>query len=232
LASTGADALLDLGCGPGLVAIPLARLFENVLAIDPDDAMRAEGARIARERGVANIQWRAGHSDDLSAASESLRLVTIGNAFHWMDRASTLEALYPLVTDDGGIALVGYVFPFPDEVPPEPWRMVVGDIVRKHLGGGRFRGYDTPLPPENRHETFVRASRFRRVKIWNERYEQTWSIDELVGNLYSTSYCNLRVLGDRATAFEQELRATMLAHEPAGILREPHEVFAVMAFKH
>ena len=38
----GRGVLLDLGCGTGSLAIPLAPMFERVLAIDPDDAMRAE----------------------------------------------------------------------------------------------------------------------------------------------------------------------------------------------
>src|SRR5208337_2839649 len=62
----GTGRLLDLGCGPGPVAIALAHLFDQVVAMDPDDAMRAEGERIARERGVSNIEWRFGGSKDLS----------------------------------------------------------------------------------------------------------------------------------------------------------------------
>jgi SAM-dependent methyltransferase len=112
----GTGRLLDLGCGLGPVAIPLAHLFEEVVAIDPDDAMRNEGARIARERGVRNIEWRFGGSKDLSPALGQFRLVTMGNSFHWMDRARTLEALYDLVTDGGGIAVVGEGAP----IPPPP----------------------------------------------------------------------------------------------------------------
>jgi SAM-dependent methyltransferase len=100
----GRGRLLDLGCGPGPVAIPLAHLFEEVVAVDPDEAMRAEGERIARERGINNIEWRFGGSKDLSPALGQFRLVTMGNSFHWMDRARTLEALYDLVIDGGGLA--------------------------------------------------------------------------------------------------------------------------------
>ena len=112
----GTGRLLDLGCGPGPVAIALAHLFDEVVAMDPDDAMRAEGERIARERGISNIEWRFGGSKDLSPALGQFRLVTMGNSFHWMDRARTLDALYDLVTDGGGIAVVGEGAP----IPPPP----------------------------------------------------------------------------------------------------------------
>jgi ubiquinone/menaquinone biosynthesis C-methylase UbiE len=227
----GRGRLLDLGCGPGSVAIPLAPMFKSVLAVDPDDDMRAEGARVARERGVTNIEWRIGGSNDLSPALGSFRLVTIGNAFHWMDRDRTLEELYPLVADDGGIAIVGYGFPFPEDVPVEPWREVVAQIIHKHITGSTFRGFDMPVPVEVRHDTFLGRSRFKRLTRWQERYEQRWTIDELVGNLYSTSFCNHRLLGDHAAEFERELRAAMRAISPSGVLREPHETYAVMAWK-
>ncbi len=54
----------------------------------------------------------------------------------------------------------------------------------------------------------------------------------MLGNLYSTSFCSRRVLGDRVEAFERDLRAAILAVEPSGILKgEPPEFFAYMAWK-
>jgi hypothetical protein len=54
----------------------------------------------------------------------------------------------------------------------------------------------------------------------------------MLGNLYSTSFCSRRLLGDRVEEFERHLRAAVLAVEPSGILRgEPPEFFALMAWK-
>ena len=95
----GSGRLLDLGCGPGPVAIRLAHLFEKVVAMDPEPDMLAEGRAQAERASVSNIEWRRGSSEDLSAALGSFRLVTMGNSFHWMDRDRTLDALYDLVID-------------------------------------------------------------------------------------------------------------------------------------
>jgi len=48
--------LLDLGCGTGELAIPLANHFTSVLALDPDDGMLQEGRKKAKKAKVDNIK--------------------------------------------------------------------------------------------------------------------------------------------------------------------------------
>jgi SAM-dependent methyltransferase len=227
----GTGRLLDLGCGPGPVAIPLSHLFDEVVAIDPDDAMRAEGERIARERGINNIEWRFGGSKDLSPALGQFRLVTMGNSFHWMDRARTLEALYDLVTAGGGVAVVGEGAPIP-RPPSTPWRAAINTVLMRYLPERQLSWEYPGPPPEERHEAYLARSRFRDVTSYIESFDVEWTVDSIIGNLFSMSFCSRRVLGDRVDAFERDVREAVLAVEPSGILKgEPPEFFAYLAWK-
>lgn len=227
----GGGRLFDLGCGPGPVAIPLAHLFEEVIAIDPEPEMLEEGRQAAARAGVTNIRWMVGSSEDLPASLGQFRLITMGNSFHWMDRARTLKTLYDLVTDDGGLAVVGHGAPIPAP-PMKPWRRAINDVVRRYRGDIHVPWAPIEVPPEQRHEAFLKSSRFKGLKTYLESFEITWTVDSILGNLYSMSFCNRRLLGDRVADFERDLRAAVLAVEPSGILTgEPPEFFAYMVWK-
>ena len=93
---SGSSRVLDLGCGPGSVTLPLARHAGTTIGMDPDAAMIAAARQAAAAAGLA-IDWRVGSSFDLASDLAPLDLVTIGRAFHWMDRVATLKRLDELV---------------------------------------------------------------------------------------------------------------------------------------
>ena len=47
-----------------------------------------------------------------------------------------------------------------------------------------------------------------------------WAVESIVGFLYSTSVCSRRIIGADAPAFEEDLKAALLAHDPSGVYRE------------
>lgn len=110
---------LDLGCGPGKLAGPLALHFETVSALDPSGPMLAEGRRLWP---ADNIHWLQG--DDVAAPlHEGFDLVVAGTAVHFMDHAS----LFPRLAGTPAIfATVGG-----DHPPAPPWS-AVWDEARDH----------------------------------------------------------------------------------------------------
>jgi len=65
--------VLDLGCGPGTLAIPLSRLGALVTAVDPDPAMLSEARRIANLREAGEITWLQCRAEDVPAQVDRSR---------------------------------------------------------------------------------------------------------------------------------------------------------------
>lgn len=74
--------VLDLGSGPGTIAIALAERGLDVTAVDPSPDMLVAGSREAERRGV-HLDWIEGDSEHLPEVT-GIATVTIGDAFHWM----------------------------------------------------------------------------------------------------------------------------------------------------
>lgn len=113
----GTQAVLDLGTGPGFLALDFAPFARSVTGLDPEPEM-LRVARRSAERAGRSIDFVLGSSHDLSPALGHFRLVTIGRAFHWMDRSETLQALDALIDPGGGVALFSESYP---PVPANAW---------------------------------------------------------------------------------------------------------------
>ena len=75
LSLDGTGRLLDVRCGPGIVALPLARHFGEVVGLDPDAGMLAEAAARADAMGIANVRWAPARAEDLPLGLGSFRAV-------------------------------------------------------------------------------------------------------------------------------------------------------------
>lgn len=80
LGLNGSGHLLDVGCGPGVVAVQLAPVFERVTAIDPDPDMIAEARQHATGNDVT-LDVRQARAEDIGMLDLSpMRVVTFGQS--------------------------------------------------------------------------------------------------------------------------------------------------------
>ena len=225
----GEGRLLDLGCGTGQLALRFQDWFDDIVGIDPEPEMLDEARRLSIDNRVDNVQWLQGKAEEQANDLGTFRLITIAKAFHWMDRETVLEMLYHHTDAHGGIAVIGNDS---EKHEPLPWQLKVNEVVARWLGSERRAGNRTYQPPIERYEDTLAKSRYQNIENHVlPTYSHTWTVDSIVGNLYSTSYGARRFFGEDLERFEDELRTALLAINPADQFVEEHSVSVITGMR-
>ena len=225
--------LLDVGCGPGTIALRLAHLFGEVVGVDPDTEMLQEAARRAAEAqahdGVADgagaaakVRWVRARAEDLPLGLGMFDAATFGNSFHWMERdrvASTVRGMlrpggaFVHVADLHGEDRTTAGLPYP--APPQAG---IRKLIESFLGTARRagRGVLTNDSPSGEAEVLARAGFGERecyVVPGGQPLERTE--DEIVAFVMSLSSSAPHLFGARLAEFEQALLAVLREASPA-----------------
>jgi ubiquinone/menaquinone biosynthesis C-methylase UbiE len=112
--TTGRERLLDAGSGAGHTALAFAPHVAQVVALDLSEAMLAQGARLAAERGLTNIDFRTGDVEQLPFASGEFDLAASRySAHHWPHPQQALAELHRVLRP-GGRFLLGDIISYDD----------------------------------------------------------------------------------------------------------------------
>jgi SAM-dependent methyltransferase len=221
----GAARVLDLGCGPGTLTVPLAHFAGDVVGLDPEPEMIAQARAQATESGRSNVRWVIARAETLPADLGCFRLVTLGQSFHWMDRDLVLRRLADVVEPGGGLALVN---PGPQR-PQESWEPAADEVILRFLGPRRL---DPARHPEPQHEPALsRSAAFSRFTSHMFSTEFTRDLAGVLGAVYSLSYASKPRFGAQAAAFEAALSEALLALNPSGRFHERVDTEVIVAFR-
>lgn len=195
----GAQKLIDLGCGPGLLALGFAPFVKSVAGVDPEPAM-ISAARTAAAAAGAALCLVESRAEDLPAGLGSFDVVTIGRALHWLTPAPTLALLDRIVRPKGSVVVCGA---YPVEGPPNPW------LARYD----EFRFRVTPEKDRRKYgveaAAFFAGSAFALKQTVSVRVRHKISVDTLIGRLFSMSNTSREMLGSKAGRVGTRLRATL-----------------------
>ncbi len=95
-AAPGRPAVVDVGAGTGLLSRALAARVPQVIAVEPDERMRAVLA--ARSPGVTVVE---GRGEAIPLPDASADGVYVSSAWHWMDPALTVPEIARVLRDGG-----------------------------------------------------------------------------------------------------------------------------------
>ncbi len=227
LSLAGRGRLIDVGCGPGVLTLPLAPLVAEAVGVDPDPGMLAEAARRADAAGIGNVRWVRARGEDLPADLGRFRLATFGQSFHWMDRPRVAAAVREMLEPGGACVLVADVKEPPAARPPltrpEPPYVAIEALIRDWLGPVRRAGqgllrHGTP----GDEERVLAAAGFagpERLAL-PPGGPRVMDEDDVVAWVWSLSGSAPHLFGDRRDAFESDLRRLLHDASPDGRFAE------------
>ncbi|WP_367137179.1 class I SAM-dependent methyltransferase [Saccharothrix sp. HUAS TT1] len=208
------DVAIDLGCGTGQVAVPLAERVRAVVGVDPEPDMLAHARRAAA--GRTNLSWVVGTDADVPAlraalGDGSVGVVTIGQALHWMRHEELFGELAALVRPGGGVAVLTNGTPL--WLQDSDWSRALRTCLEQWLGQRAGNTCGTDDDSQRRYGESLAAAGFR-VGVHQVDYSGALDLESVVGGVFSAlSVDTLPPPAGRAE-FAERVRHALEPHAP------------------
>lgn len=198
--------LLDVGAGPGILAIGFAPYCREALGVDPEPGM-VEAARAAAKRAGVAATFVEGRFESVAAKLGAFDIVTIGRAIHWLEPEPARAELARIVVPRGKVLVCGATSVKDGR---NPW-LGTFNAVR-----GRWRG---DRPSRDRHGFFADGPFTRTGAI---RLEGTHAVpvERLVERVLSMSTSSSDRLGDEVPVMMSTMREALAPFAAEGMIED------------
>jgi len=107
LAEAGlSDTVLDVACGPGLLACAFARATRHATGVDVTPKMLEQARELQRKQGLENLTWQEGNVPPLPYADSSFSIVSTRFAFHhFLDPLAVLKEMRRVCRPGGRVVV-------------------------------------------------------------------------------------------------------------------------------
>lgn len=205
----GTGVLLDAGCGTGISTRAFAPFFARTIAFDVSEEMIREAIAITED---ASIEYRVCSDDELDLGGEAIKHVIAVRSFHWMDQSRFLQKIKHNMREGGAISIISDGSFWTGQ---EPWQRTVKEVVQSFLGAERRAGtkgkFSAPSLP---YEIILENNGFSCLDYKTIPITRYWTIDNIIGYLYSTSFSAYSLYNNRNAAFEKMLRDELMGKYP------------------
>lgn len=184
----------DCATGNGQAALPLAEIFDFVVATD------SSLKQLEHARPHARVSYAGSRAEEAPFPDESIDLITVAQAMHWLDPEKFFREAKRILRPDGVVAFWGYGF----QQIQDP---VLDDILVR-FNADVLKGY-WPKGREILDNGFKDVSfPFREIDTPPIELSRDWTLNELLGYVRSWSAVNrylARNSSDPVTKLEADL---------------------------
>ena len=198
------DRAVDLGAGTGALTRLLVARAHDVVAVEPDDRMRAVlAAEVPRARVLA------GRGEDIPVPDGSAEGVFASSSWHWMDPVPTLTEIHRVLVP-GGVFGAVWTGPDPDGPFMQQARALVAEVGDRdaegaNLAGSLAEGGAAGARTVDRLE-LPDGVPFGPVAAQTFVWDVALNADELIGLLGTLSWIILMPDDERARMFDTARR--------------------------
>jgi ubiquinone/menaquinone biosynthesis C-methylase UbiE len=167
----------EVGAGTGKLTEILARHGLRGYAVEPNDAMRAEGTHALADAGT--FEWRAGSGEETGLPSGCARWAVMASSFHWTDHERSLPEFHRVLQPGGFFTCMWN----PRDLESSELHMrierriyeVAPQITRVSSGGKQYTlGLEQKLVSTGHFRDVVFVEAAHEVAMTKERYMGAW----------------------------------------------------------
>lgn len=184
----------DVGAGTAHLTIMLAQRGLKVVAVEPNDAMRAHG--IKRTASFPDVRWHEGVGEATGQQAGAFRLVTFGSSFNVTDRPRALAEASRILASKGWFACMWNHRDLDD-----PIQSAVEGIIRKHLPS-----YDYGTRREDQTRVIDESALFDKVHYFEGTVRHMQTVADCVQAWRSHGTLQ-RQAGEKFTAIVDDIAA-------------------------
>jgi ubiquinone/menaquinone biosynthesis C-methylase UbiE len=108
------DMVLDVACGPGLLACAFAQAAKHATGVDMTPAMLEQARKLQKEKGLTNVSWQPGDVYALPFPQPQFSIVSSRFAFHHFQNPLAALKEMKRVCLPGGRVVIADMAPLPE----------------------------------------------------------------------------------------------------------------------
>ncbi len=201
----GTGTLLDMGCGTGLSTFPFSKYFEKIIAFDRDKEML--DVALSKNQVNSNITFLLQSDEDIKDTSGPCKLIIASRSFHWMRQEELLQKLHKILAKNGSFVIISDGSFWGGN---ETWEKTIKKVIQSFLGEQRRAGNSTFQTSNEPYTNMLQRHGYKNVREFAIPITRIWTIESIIGYLYSTSFSAKHLYKDHLQEFEKTLKKDLL----------------------